>query len=500
MTFRLPAIRLRCIATALILCSFFHIAAAQPAAKPNIVFILADDQAWYTIHALGNKEIETPNLNRLVGMGRSFTNAYNMGAWHGAVCVASRSMFISGKTVWNAKEMESKWANGTATEPTWGEIMKNAGYNTYMTGKWHVQIKPEKVFQHVTDVTPGMLQYRTPPNAKLPGFVSNKNFNRPGYNRPKSATDHTWSPFDTSYGGFWKEGKHWSVIFKENSVAHIKDAAQKKQPFFLYLASNAPHDPRQAPKSYVDKYPLGQLSLPKSWLAENPYKDAIGNSASLRDEALAPFPRTPLAIKTHTQEYYAAITFLDKQIGDILDALEATGQMDHTYIFFTADHGLAMGRHGFMGKQTLFEHSMKPPLIVAGPGIPKNSICTTPVYIQDIMATSIEMAGASKPDHIEFQSLLHLAKGETTQDLHEAIYGAYMNLQRCVRKDNYKLIVYPKAKKVLLFDLKKDPEEMSNLAGDKKYQPLVHDLFETLMQQQQQLNDPLDISEMAAKW
>jgi len=484
----------RCVSILFVsILSVTNLAKAQ--SKPNIVFIYTDDQAYYTIHALGNKEIETPNLDRLARMGKSFTNAYNMGAWHGAVCVASRSMIITGRTIWNVKKLEHKLPS--FSEATWPKMMERAGYETYMTGKWHINMEPTKVFQHVTNVTPGMLPYGTPENAKLPGFVSNKNFNTPGYNRPKSANDDTWSPSDERFGGYWENGTHQSVVFKKNSISHIEAAAKQEKPFFLYLASNAPHDPRQSPKEYVDKYPLNGISMPKSWLPENPYKDSIGNDASLRDEALAPFPRTELAIKTHLQEYYAAVTFLDKQIGEVLDALEATGKMNNTYIFFTSDHGLALGRHGFMGKQTLFEHSMKPPLIVAGPGIAPNTISEMPVYLQDIMATSLELANAEKLNAVEFQSFLNVAKGTSGKRIHEAIYGGYMNLQRSVRVGDHKLILFPKINKILLFDLKKDPEEMHNLADDKKYKSTAKQLFTALLKEQKKLNDPLDITNMA---
>jgi len=484
---------------AIILCFICISSGSYSQKKPNIVLIYTDDQAYYTINALGNKEIETPNMDRLAAMGRSFSNAYNMGAWHGAVCVASRSMLISGRSVWNAKKTEEEWERNEFSKLTWGELMQKGGYETYMTGKWHVSLDPQRVFQHISNIRPGMPQYIKPADAILPGFVSNKNLNVPGYNRPLNEKDHTWSPSNPIYGGYWQGGIHWSVLFKENAIAHIKAASDQDKPFFLYLASNAPHDPRQSPQEYIDKYPLSQISLPKSWLPQNPYRDSIGSSASLRDEALAPFPRTELAIKTHIQEYYAAITYLDKQIGEILDALEASGKMDNTYIFFTADHGLAMGRHGFMGKQTLFEHSMKPPLIAVGPGIPKNTKSDIPVYLQDIMATSLELAGIKKPDYIEFKSFLDLARGKSTKPLHESIYGAYMDLQRSVRKDEYKLIVFPKYHKILLFDLKKDPEEMHDLSGVEKYKPISKQLFQELLKQQKLLNDPLDIKALVSE-
>ncbi|MGJ7033294.1 sulfatase-like hydrolase/transferase [Niabella hirudinis] len=477
---------------------FFNsaIALGQASAKPNIVLIYTDDQAWYTIHALGNKEIQTPNMDRLAKMGRAFLNAYNMGAWHGAVCVASRSMMMTGRTLWNVKQLEDDKRLNDVISQTWAKLMEKAGYSTFMTGKWHISMDPHKVFQVATDIRPGMAAYATPPGAKLPGYVSNKNLNIPGYNRPQRPADDTWSPYDISFGGLWAGGTHWSVRYKQESIALIKQAQKQGKPFFLYLASNAPHDPRQSPKEYIDQYPLNRISIPKSFLPEYPYKDGMGNGPSLRDEALAPFPRTQLAIKTHTQEYYAAITFLDKQIGEILDALEATGQMGNTYIFFTADHGLAMGRHGLMGKQSLFEHSMKPPLIIAGPGIPKNTTCYIPVYLQDIMATSLELAGIPKPDYVEFRSFLKQAKGTSTQKIHEAIYGGYMNLQRAVRVGNYKLIVYPEINKMLLFNLEKDPEEMQDLAASKDHRPVLSKLYNELIKQQKQLNDPLQLASL----
>lgn len=475
----------------------------SPAGKPNIVFIFTDDQTYSSIHALGNKEIITPNMDRLVKMGTSFSNAHNMGAWGGAVCVASRAMIISGRAVWQAKAISEAWQQGDSTGKSWGKLMEQGGYDTYMTGKWHVEVPPAKVFQVVKDVRPGMAEDNWNHQKKESlfegqvhkGKMKAEDIMPIGYNRPKNENDHSWSACDSSFGGYWKGGKHWSEVLRDNAIGFIEAASKKETPFFMYIASNAPHDPRQAPKQYLDMYPLDKISLPKSWLPLYPYKDAIGNGPELRDEALAPFPRTAYATKTHIREYYASITHLDEQIGKILDALEKSGKMDNTYIFFTADHGLAMGRHGLLGKQSLFEHSVKPPLIIAGPGIPKNKIVDAQVYLQDVMATSLALAQIEKPGYVYFNSLLELAKGTETKSNYPAIYGSYMNLERSIHKGDFKLILYPAIKKVLLFNLKKDPEEMNDLSGKTGNQELIKRLFKALIALQQSLDDQLDLKE-----
>ncbi len=475
----------------------------QDSSKPNIVFIFADDMTYTAINALGNKEIITPNLDKLAKLGTTFSHAYNMGAWNGAVCVASRAMLISGRSVWNANTFRRGWINGQEMDKTWGKLMEGAGYETYMTGKWHVDAPATSVFQNVTHVRPGMPRDSWSHNGTIP-FInemikngkSEEEIKAVGYNRPLSENDTAWSPTDKKFGGFWEGGKHWSEVLKDDAIGFIKKAKTKDTPFFMYLAFNAPHDPRQAPKAYLDKYPLENISLPKSWLPMYPFKDSIGNGPNLRDEALAPFPRTEYATKKHIQEYYALITHLDDQIGAIFNELEATGKMDNTYIIFTSDHGLAMGRHGLLGKQTQFDHSIRPPFIIVGPDVPKENKIASDIYLQDAMATSLDLAGVDKPDYVFFNSVMDFVNGERTRSFYDGIYGGYVNSQRMIRKDGFKLMVYPKLNKVLLFDMANDPEEMYDLADEEKYQEKIDMLFADLMQLQKELNDPLDISKV----
>ncbi len=456
--------------------------------KPNFVFIFTDDQSYTTIHALGNSEIKTPNLDRLVEQGVSFENAYNMGSWVGAVCVASRTMLNTGRALWRAEAIDDRKQAAVLAEngQTWSQLLKTAGYETYMSGKWHVKINTGDIFDHVLHERPGMPN-QTPE----------------GYQRPIEGQPDPWSPYDPKFGGFWKGGKHWSEVLADDARVFIDQAAGGDKPFFMYLAFNAPHDPRQAPKEFVDMYPLDTLSLPGNFLPEYPYKQEIGcymlekngEMVPQRDENLAPHPRTPYAVKVHKQEYYAAVSHVDAQIGKIIAALEKKGLLDNTYIFMSADHGLACGSHGLLGKQNMYEHSMRPPLIVVGPDVPEGERRDAFVYLQDIMATTLDLAGVQKPVYVDFNSLMPLIENPSMNSQYDAVYGAFnARFQRMVRVDDHKLILYPDAGVVRLYNLAEDPLETTDLAGNPEFKPLIRQLFNQLLVLQRQMDDPLDLA------
>jgi len=446
------------------------------ARKPNILFIFADDQAFNTIRALGCDQIETPNLDRLVKNGVTFTHAYNMGSWSGAVCIASRTMLNTGLFLWHAEKVYRKTDSEFRQKGRmWSQILEKAGYNTYMTGKWHLKANAAKSFNFSKHIRPGMPKQTDQ-----------------GYNRPIKGRPDPWKPWDRTFGGYWKGGKHWSEVLGDDATGFIAQASKCDKPFFMYLAFNAPHDPRQSPREYVEKYPLDKVKVPDSFMPEYPYKDGIGCGKKLRDERLAPFPRTRYAVKVNRREYYAIITHMDTQVGRILDALQKSPKADNTYIFFTADQGLAVGHHGLMGKQNMFDHSVRVPLMVMGPTIPANKKIEAPVYLQDIMPSTLELARIEKPAHVQFKSLMPLIRGNTTKS-YDAVYGAYLELQRMVVEDDYKLILYPKIRKMLLFNLKKDPNEINNLASEQDHKNLIKKLFATLLQLQKQTGDTLKL-------
>lgn len=439
--------------------------------QPNILFIFADDLSYDSIAATGNSEIKTPNIDSIAKSGMTFSHAYNMGSWSGAVCVASRTMLNSGRFVWDAKTLNLQQEQQAGR--TWAQMMHNSGYETYFAGKWHIGLKPANLFDHVGAVRPGMPN-QTPE----------------GYNRPADGND--WTPWDESKGGFWKGGKHWSEALGDEAVGFLQDAKDREKPFFMYIAFNAPHDPRQSPKSFVDMYPVDQIKVPADFLAEYPYKDEIGCGPGLRDEKLAPFPRTREAVQVNRQEYYAIITHMDQQIGRILKALEESGKSDSTYVIFTADHGLACGHHGLMGKQNMYDHSVRVPFFLKGPDIKAGSSSDASIYLQDAMATSLDLAGATATDHVAFRSLMPIVRGESKTQ-YDSIYGGYLQLQRMVTQDHWKLILYPQANVHRLYDLKTDPNEMQDLSNHPEHQKRVQELFAEFQRLQTVTNDPLAI-------
>ncbi len=441
--------------------------------QPNLLFLFADDQAYHTIHAMGNDEISTPNLDRLFDSGTTFTHAHNQGGWNGAVCVASRTMLNTGLYLWHAHAVDTKLKDDwVPRKKLWAQQLASAGYQTFFSGKWHVKADAQAVFEVTRNVRGGM-----------------PNQTDAGYNRPTSRDDDTWKPWDKSFQGFWKGGKHWSEVLGDDGVEYMNIATRDERPFFMYLAFNAPHDPRQSPKEFVDMYPVENIRVPASFLPEYPYE--IGSNR-IRDEKLAPFPRTQYAVQINRQEYYAIITHMDKQIGRILDALQTTGQADNTWIIFTADHGLGCGNHGLLGKQNMFDHSMRVPFTIVGPGVEAGRRIGKRIYLQDAMATTLELAGASIPEHVEFKSLLPALKSNS-KDVTGTVYGAYTETQRSVTVGQQKLVLYPKISVSLLFDLKQDPDERRDLSSRDGSHASKKALFQEFLAQQHVVGDNLDV-------
>jgi arylsulfatase A-like enzyme len=216
-----------------------------------------------------------------------------------------------------------------------------------------------------------------------------------------------------------------------------------------------------APTEFTRRYAASQVELPRNFLPNHPFDNG---ELKVRDELLAPFPRTPEVVREHIAAYYAMISEVDSNIGRVLDALERSGKADNTYIIFAADNGLAVGQHGLIGKQSLYDHSLRVPLVIAGPGIPKGKRVDGLCHLMDIGPTILDLAGLKNIRGADGRSLQPAWRGGTGR---EFAISAYRHFQRAIRTDRWKLIAYNVAGKrtTQLFDLREDPLEMRNLAG-----------------------------------
>ena len=450
--------------------------------RPNFLFLFSDDQTHRALGHLNELEVKTPNLDRLARRGMLFTHCFNQGGWSGAVCIPSRAMLNTGRTVWQSRGPNGQ---GIAAGPLWGETLGRAGYDTFMAGKWHLaDAALKRSFKKIGPLTGGFLPSTTNGGA--------------AYHRP--ATGNPWTPDDPKWGGQWitTNGQtiHSSTLIADSAIDYIKtDAARNTNPFFMYVAFNAPHDPRQAPREFLDLYPAKKLKLPPNFMARHPFP--IENGFNGRDEILAPYPRTPENIRVHLQEYYAIISHMDAEIGRILDALEASGKAANTVVIFTSDQGLAVGQHGLLGKQNLYDHSLRMPFLMAGPGIPRGKRNDALFNMQSLFATTCEMAGVAVPETVEFPSIVPLITG-TKKRMNEALYCAFLDRQRAVRTEQWKLIRTLEAGEVQLFDVKRDPWETRNLAAEPKHAGTIAMLDDKLRELMREMKDPLPAEQVFA--
>jgi len=441
------------------------VASLAPAAVPrvNVVVLLADDQRFDTIRALGNTEIRTPHLDQLAREGFAFTHAFLMGSGQPAVCVPSRAMLMTGRTLFRAT---ARFTNGLIPRlaPTLPSTLREAGYTTYLVGKWHND-KPSLV----------------------------RSFSGGGPIFFGGMADHTRmrvQAFDSS-GVYAQTNERIATKFSSELFA---DAAidilrrhSRATPFFLYVAFTAPHDPRTPPKETAELYRPEAIRLPKNFQPEHPFDNG---ELKIRDEKLLPWPRTPEAVQKEIAAYYGMITHLDGQIGRILRVLEETGRARDTLVVFAGDNGLAVGQHGLLGKQNLYEHSIRVPLVLRGPGIPRGERSDALVYLFDVFPTVCGLTGVAVPATVEGKSLEPILRGRQ-QRVRDTVFAAYRNVQRMVRDERWKLIWYPTIERVQLFDLSSDPLEMRDLSGDRRYAARAAALKGRLAEMQARLDDTL---------
>jgi arylsulfatase A-like enzyme len=407
--------------------------------RPNILFLLTDDQRADTIHALGNPVIQTPTLDRLARSGLVFRNCYCMGSDMPAVCFPSRSMLLSGRSLFHLKHKQGGY--GVRYAINFPKTLREAGYETYHHGKR--QNGPTGIYKDFEHE-----KYLVNDDAeRLSG--------RPGQEIADAA-----------------------VTFLEKR--------KRDRPFFMYLAFGNPHDPRVVIPEYRRRYDEAAMPLPANYLPMHPFDNGWLTG---RDERLAPWPRTPAEIKKHVTDYYGVITYLDEQIGRILEALRQTGEYDRTIIVFSSDHGLALGSHGLMGKQSVYEVALKPPLFLAGPAIRRGETDAF-VYLHDIFPTVCDLVGIKTPAGLDARSFSDVLTGKSNT-ARDAIFLAFIECQRALRVGDWKLIRYPEINKSQLFNLHDDPDEIHDVSAQ---HPDKERELMTLLARRQANGDTLPLS------
>ncbi len=450
--------------------------------RPNFLFVLVDDQSPFDLKTYDpNSILETPNIDKLAEGGLVFDQARNMGSMNGAVCTPSRHMIMSGRTVWNLPKSAIDQKNNDYNEIedfTMGAVFNDAGYNTMRTCK----------------------KGNSYPNA-------NKQF--------------TVVHDATKRGGTEESGSAWH---SKQVLSYLSERETNKEedPFLIYFGFSHPHDKRDGTPELLEKYGAvnhrdknnvpalneKQPQLQDNYLEEHPF---FHGHPELRDEERVSGVwknRDENTVRNELGREYACSENIDIQIGKVLDKLEAMGELDNTYIIYTSDHGMSIGRHGLMGKQNLYEHTWRVPFIIKGPGIEAGKRVKGNIYLLDVLPTLCDLAGIKIPETVEGKSFTSVIKGEK-EEVRDVMYGVYAGGtkpgMRTVKKGDWKLIKYDvmdgAVRETQLFNLAKNPNEYlpehhkegemeTDLAENPKYAEKLAEMEALLLAEMKAHNDP----------
>ncbi|TWT91226.1 sulfatase-like hydrolase/transferase [Neorhodopirellula pilleata] len=477
---------------------------ASAANRPNILFIIADDQSPFDLKVYDpNSTLETPNIDRLAAEGMVFDAAHQMGAWCGGVCTPSRHMVMSGRTLWHIPDKTMPGRSPLSADPkyvptdlprhTMAAVFNDAGYDTMRTCKQgNSYAAANKQFTVVHDAV------------------------------KRGGTDET--------GSAW----HAQQVL---SYLSDREASNDSDPFLIYFGFSHPHDTRDGKPELLDKYgavnhkdrnslPAAnpkQPPLPVNYLPAHPFNNT---DMKVRDEMAVSGvwgKRDERTIRNELGREFACSENIDIQVGRVLEKLKSMGELDNTYIVYTSDHGMAIGRHGLQGKQNLYEHTFRVPFIVKGPGIKPGSRATANIYLLDVLTTICDLTGIEAPETCEGSSFKPVLEGQS-ESVRDVLYGAYCGGDkpgmRCVKKGDWKLIKYESSKdgtkETQLFNLAENPNELlpehhashvialtkttpkpnqTNLATDPNYAEKLAEMEDLLLTQMRSHDDPYRFSD-----
>jgi arylsulfatase A-like enzyme len=458
--------------------------------RPNVIFLIADDHRFESIGINGCSTVRTPHLDALGRRGTIFDQAHCQGSMHPAVCVPSRASLMTGRNIFasSCNPTADDYTTGQAEcpaftipadLPTFPQRLREAGYVTHAIGKWH---NDRAAFAR--------------------SFSSGDRIFFGGMSDHDKVPLNAFDPTGVYATGDIRHEDGLSTDLFADAARRFLGAHCGGAPFFLYVAFTAPHDPRTPPPEHVVSPEA--VTLSDNVLACHPFDNG---DALVRDETLESFPRSLEAIRRHVADYYGMIAHLDAAIGSILSTADGMGLLKNTVVVYTADHGLALGQNGLMGKQNLYEHSLHVPLMMAGPGITPGLRVPYLVWHADTRATMLDIAGLDVEESSDGQSLRKLLQGNY-QAPRDTFCAAYRTSQRMIRTNRYKLIRYypwslfehpategypvptPGSSVEQLFDLQEDPGEMVNLVWRGDLQPLRRQLALQLEDWQRRSGDP----------
>jgi arylsulfatase A-like enzyme len=441
------------------------------AARPNIVFILTDDMRPDAMGLLGHPVVKTPNLDSLAREGVTFTRAV-VGY---PICHVSRAELFTGCCAFRTG-VQYRGKALDATLALWPDTFRRSGYRTWFSGKWHNDGHP-----------------------KTRGFQTTSGLFSSGGDKTRvPMLDHAGRPA-TGYTG-------WTFKTDQGAVEHdkgvgltpdtdrfISDGAidliqsNPSEPFFLQVSFAGPHDPRIDPRGYEHRYDPAKVPLPANFVKEHPFDH--GN-ASGRDEILLKRPRDPDEVRAELAVYFAVIANLDEQVGRIVAALRESGAWENTVLIFSSDHGLALGSHGLIGKQNMYEHTVGVPLMMRGPGIPQGQRISAQCYLRDLFPTTCDLADIPIPRTVQSRSLAPLLAGKDAP-IYDEVYSCFTDTQRMIRDSQWKLVWYPKLKRYQLFDVIEDPNELHDKSKAPEHAQRVEAMTIKLEAWLKQNGDPL---------
>ncbi|MFO7917920.1 MAG: sulfatase-like hydrolase/transferase [Anaerolineae bacterium] len=465
--------------------------------RPNILWVCTDQQRYDTVHALGNEHIRTPNLDRLVEEGVAFTNAY----CQSPVCTPSRACFLTGQYPSTTHVNR----NGNAYFPEGVELitkrLADVGYDCGLAGKLHLSAAEGRVEVRPDD---GYRVFRWSHHPKPEDYWPTEKHD---YQKWLTEQGINW---DGAYGGKTPDGSalqgdyrpgidaahHQTTWCAEEAIAFMQE--EREGPWLMSVNPFDPHPPFDPPADYLERMDVEAMPLPLFRLEE------LESQLDFRDiDHQTELPRSPhdYDARLMVAAYYAQIELIDRQVGRMLDALEASGQRNDTVVIFMSDHGEMLGDHGLLLKGCRFyEGAVHVPLVVSWPGHFEEGLRSGAlVELTDIVPTLYEVLSLSVPEDVQGVSLLPILMGQRNPDMHrdavrseyhDALAGPHASHANMLFDGRYKLVVYHGHEVGELYDLEEDPQEFYNLWEDAEFENLKYQLMKHLFDKIMLATDP----------